>query len=146
MSNSDSSTSESRPPLQLIIGLLIPMFCALMGYLLAEKFGSHFVHPQSINRTVWHVVSPGMNESVNNPTLGYGTHVVDGAFTISRIALHSSDKLSLLQNPALKEFHLQLAPNSGRANIKLKQDASSPTIPVIIVLEPNRFAKLGNQV
>ncbi|MEC7984313.1 MAG: SGNH/GDSL hydrolase family protein [Myxococcota bacterium] len=129
---------------RLVFCIILTASVAFAGKHLAKQHGSHFVHPRSINRDIWHVVSPGMNESMDNPTLGRGTHVVDGALTLSLIAFHASDKLSFDRQPDLKEVEFLLAPDSGQANIKLMQDIGNRNVPVVLGLEPKRFSSLPN--
>jgi len=67
--------------------------CAL-GVALGSRVGPRFSMPVPIDRGAWHVVSPGLDESIQDPALGRGVYVEDGALTLRQHAFHRAEILS----------------------------------------------------
>ncbi len=72
------------------VGVLV---AGVIGFVHAREMGGRFVRPEPLDPAQWNIVSPGRDESVTDPGLGRGTHVVDGSLVLRAHAFHRADML-----------------------------------------------------
>lgn len=92
------------------------MAAVVLGVMLGGLFAARFAMPTPIDRTLWHVVSPGLDERIQDPALGRGVYVEDGALTLRQHAFHRAEILSPKDTRAVGRVQVAVAEGSVRLN------------------------------
>ncbi len=110
----------------------------LLGALLGVFRGWVFSSPYALDPNRWALISPTLDASIENPGLGRGAHVVDGALVIRAHALQISDTVipTLSGTPASVE--LSLAPGSGPVVVMMDTGQVGPK--ATLHLRPTQYA------
>ncbi|MBM4391483.1 MAG: SGNH/GDSL hydrolase family protein [Deltaproteobacteria bacterium] len=98
----------------------------MLGIAVGWFTGDRFVAPEPIDPTQWHVVSPGLDETVVTPLLGRGSHVLGGALVIRQHAFYRADVLTLSDPRPVGRVDLLLAPDSGVLRAVMRASEGSP--------------------
>ena len=108
-----SRRSSAHSPVIDVITVLVLGLC---GALLGSQVAGHFSMPIPIDRDLWHVVSPGLDARIQDPALGRGVYVEDGALTLRQHAFHRAEILTPKDTAAVSRVVLDIATGSLRVN------------------------------
>lgn len=92
------------------------MVFGVLGAMLGGQVAAHFVMPTPIDRTRWHVVSPGLDERIQDPANGRGVYIEDGALTLRQHAFHRAEILSPTDTRTVEKVVLEVVSGSVRLN------------------------------
>jgi len=95
-----------------------------LGLLAGWKVVGTVAEPLLPDRQIWHVVSPIRTEGVSAPELVGGTHIVDGALTITPHVFFQADTVVCLVGP-IHAGELTVAEDSGPVEVHLGSEAFS---------------------
>jgi len=114
---------------------------AVVGAIVSAATADHFATPQPVDPDRWQVLTPGTEQQARARALGRGTHIVDGALTITRHVFHQSDTLLAQVPSAVGGVELSLAPDSGPLRVTMGTDP-----PTFLRLGTDRFTATGMPV
>ena len=66
---------------------------AVLGFILTLLAGGRFETPDTLSTQRWRTISPSLDETINHPLLGRGSHIIGGSLVIREHAFHASDVL-----------------------------------------------------
>ena len=95
-----------------------------LGLLAGWKAARVVTEPLLPDREIWHVVSPIRTTSMSAPDLVGGTHVVDGALTITPHVFFQADTVVCMVGPVFSG-ELLVAEDSGPVEVHLANEAFS---------------------
>lgn len=99
-----------------MLDVIIVMVAVVLGAVVGGQVAGRFMMPIPIDRSVWHVVSPGLDERVQDPENGRGVYVEDGALTLRQHAFHRAEILSPKDTTAVRQVSLDIASGTLRLN------------------------------
>ena len=100
---------------------------AVVGALVASQVGPRFTMPVPIDRRAWHIVSPGLDESIQDPALGRGVYIEDGALTLRQHAFHRAEVLSLKSSTPVARAEVDVLSGAVRMSFRSAAGASYAT-------------------
>ncbi|HCH62504.1 MAG: hypothetical protein CL927_15760 [Deltaproteobacteria bacterium] len=96
--------------------LLVVLLLTVVGAVVGSQVAGHFRMPVPIDRDLWHVVSPGLDERIQDPALGRGVYIEDGALTLRQHAFHRAEILTPKDTAAVSSVRLDLTKGTLRVN------------------------------
>lgn len=91
---------------------------ALAGVALGWQVGARFVMPTPLSRSEWHVVSPGLDENIQDPALGRGVYIEDGALVLRQHAFHRAEILSPKRGTPVARATVEVATGAVRMHVR----------------------------
>ena len=96
--------------------LLAVLLLTVLGALVGSQVAGHFRMPVPIDRNLWHVVSPGLDERIQDPALGRGVYIEDGALTLRQHAFHRAEILTPKDTSAVTRVRIDVTKGTLRVN------------------------------
>jgi hypothetical protein len=106
--------------------LLLALLGAALGVGLSVLAGGRFESPSTVSTHRWRTISPALDETIKNPLLGRGSHVIGGALVIREHAFHASDVLVPLLAEAPARIELTVAEHTGPVTLVLSTGDDQP--------------------
>ncbi len=134
---SRSGRAAGRARARRAAGLLLVLLGCLLGAALGLLAGDRFDTPDAVQPDRWRTVSPALDETLNDPLLGRGSHVIGGDLVIREHAFHAADILVPQIRGELASIELTLADDSGPTVVVLSVGEGRPRI--ILRLSPTQY-------
>lgn len=106
--------SGSRPIGWADIAWVVGM--CVVGIVVGILVGPRFFMPEPIDADAWHVVSPGLDEGIQDPALGRGVYIEEGALTLRQHAFHRAEILSPKASTQVARAEVEVLSGAVRLN------------------------------
>ena len=95
-----------------VVGLCV------VGIVVGILVGPRFFMPEPIRADLWHVVSPGLDEDIQDPALGRGVYIEEGALTLRQHAFHRAEILSPKATTEVSRIEVMVLSGAVRLNFR----------------------------